>query len=160
MGWSDPPEAANLFNPAFFGEVARRVSESYTEECESNMPIILAFLATPLVVYRDTRQTLNPRKYSYLHTWSIANPHVRIGLARRVDELKPYIRLGLAFAIRHRSIVIDEAGAIRVLPRTLSKKRLPKIDSSDYFKGAKTLGRWLARTDRLADIFVMLGMRP
>ena len=157
--WHNTPrDVAHLFNPAFFGEICRRVSESYVKEAAKPMPFPLALLAMPLVVYPDSRQTLKPRSYDYLHTWITANPEIRLKLPRRCLELAPYVRLGIAFAMTQRSLEITETGGIRPLRRA-RMKQIPRIDTSDYFHGSRTLGRWFARVELDSNIFVMLGVR-
>ena len=158
ISWSDQPAiAANLFNPAFFGEMIRRLSDAYVSESGREMPFVFAFLAPPLALYPDSNRTLKARSYDYLHTWVTANPGIRITLARRCRELAPHVRLGMMFAIAHEAIEISQTGGIRPLKRPKGYHK-PAIDSSQYFVRCRTLGRWLARVDQVSNVFLMLGL--
>lgn len=151
------PIVANLYNPAFLGELIRRVGEAYRKECARDLPLALSFLAIPLVIYPDSRGTLKARSYRYLHSWAIDNPQIRVHFARRCGELAPYIRLALAFAVAHRAIAIAPGGGLRPLRRPRGAS-VPALETSDYFVACQTIGRWLARVEIESNIFIMLGV--
>jgi len=50
-----PIEVANLFNPAFCGEVIRRCGAGYSAKLQTGMPYALAFLVLPIVLHPATR---------------------------------------------------------------------------------------------------------
>ncbi len=151
------PIVANMYNPAFLGELIRRVAEAYRKECARDLPLMLAFLALPLILYPDTRGTLRPRSYRYLHSWAVDNPQVRVHFTRRCRELAPYIRLALAFAITHRALAVEASGGIRPLRRPRGVAAL-RLESADYFSSCQTIGRWLARAELDSNSFIMLGV--
>lgn len=161
INWSQQPrDVANLFNPAFMGELARRTGTGYRGESGVGIPTVLVFLAAPLAFYPDARRTLNHRNYRSLHTWVVENPEVRISLARRVSALSPHVRLGLAFALAHRTLAIEDDGTILVLPRRRRSGPLPEIESRDFFSSAEKIGRLFARVQQPFNIFLTLGLEP
>jgi hypothetical protein len=122
------PIIANMYNPAYLGELIRRVAEAYRKECACDLPLMLAFLALPLVLYPDSRATLRAR-----------------------------IRLAIAFAVAHRALMIEEGGGLRPRRRPRGAS-VPRLESSDTFSSCQTIGRWLARAELESNIFIMLGV--
>jgi hypothetical protein len=156
-----PPDVASMFNPAFIGEIIRRTGQAYEEEAAKPMPFILAFLAVPLLIFSDTRNTLEARRHRQLHSWIQMHPEVRVQLALKARELAPYVRQAMAFAINYKSLQLTEQGEISVLPRIKKRGvRVLPINSSDYMTKAGVLGKLFGRVDQDHNIFVMLGVRP
>lgn len=159
IDWHREPMATrHQFNPAFIAELVRRTCGGYVEAA-GPMPFALAFLAVPLVVYPDSRSTLNGASDTQLHTWITKHPGVRVSLAPRVRALTPYIRLGIAFGLTHRALGLTDRGELTVLRRVKAKGApTPAIDASDYMRGARTLGRWFGRVGEPSNVFLMLGL--
>lgn len=157
--YEQPRDVANLYNPAFIGETVRRAAHAYKVQGKRGMPMHLAFILTPLVLYTDSRSTVKAASHSYLHSWITAHPELRISLARRIIEITPYTRLGVAFSIKHASLALAGDGTLVVKPRRRVKDQ-PDLDTLDYFVAARTLGRWFARVDQDFNIYLMLGIRP
>ena len=161
IDWHREPMASrHQFNPAFLAELIRRTCIGYGEEA-GPMPFALAFLTSPLVIYPDSRSTLNSASFKQLHTWITTHPEVRIALAARVRALVPYIRLGVAFGLAQESLILNGEGAFEVLRRT--KRRgtpIPAVETSEYMKGARTVGRWFGRAGEPSNVFLMLGLTP
>lgn len=159
INWYDQSrDVANLFNPAFLAELVRNTAQAYRSEKKQDMPVHLAFISTPLILYTDSRSAIKGRSFSYLHTWVAAHPHLRIRLARRINEIAPYVRLSIAFALKHSSFHLTDAGRLEIKRRRA--KDAPNFSQVNYFTAARTLGKWFARVDQEFNIYLMLGIKP
>lgn len=79
--WEERPiEVANLFNPAFCGEIVRLCVKSYVDETGRGFPYILSFLVLPTLMYNDTRATMAARKYTFLYNWLQEHPALSLKL--------------------------------------------------------------------------------
>src|SRR6266699_1933084 len=73
--WEERPvEIANLFNPAFCGEILRRCISSYQQTNSLPLPYPLLFLVLPIILHRDTRERISPRQRLTLHAWLQKHP--------------------------------------------------------------------------------------
>ncbi|SEI66255.1 hypothetical protein SAMN04488058_101275 [Deinococcus reticulitermitis] len=161
INWNREPVATrHQFNPAFIAELVRHTCVGHGKAAGA-MPFALAFLAVPLVMYPDSRGTINGASDTQLHTWITKHPAARISLAPRVRALVPYVRLGVAFGLTQRALSLDERGQLIVVRRVKTRGApTPAIEASDYMKGARTLGRWFGRVGEPSNVFLMLGLTP
>lgn len=132
----------------------------YAEESGDGLPLVLAFVALPLLLYRDSRTSLTARRYRSFRTWLDETPEVRVALGERSRELQAFVRLGVAFALQHRAVRLDEGGTLYAQPRARARRgaQLPK--DAEHFKAAFVLGRLLRQGGQLHNVFIALGVRP
>jgi hypothetical protein len=157
IDWSNlPPDIAHLYNPAFLGELVRGCAEGYGQD---GMPLIIAYIALPLLLYKDSRESLNSKRFKYLRDWIEEFPETRISLATRSRALKPYVTLAIIFAVQHQTIHLSEQGQLHALPYPKLKPRQPKRpEPHPEVVLAKKLGKLLVQWGQLPNLFIALGV--
>ncbi len=160
--WEERPvEVANLFNPAFCGEIIRLCIKSYVDETGRSFPYALSCLILPILMYNDTRATMAVRRYTYLYNWLQEHPYLRVGFAYRVRELLPISKESLTFLLQLDALVLDDEAGLR--PTQYSRRRLNSQNQTstlDFYDKAKLLGKWLARAGDVVTIYTMWGIQP
>jgi hypothetical protein len=164
--WADrPPEVANLLNPAFCGQVIFRCVQSHFDESDgAAMSYPLAFLVLPLILHRDTRETMRENR-RYFAVWLNGNQHVKIGFAQRARSLVPYAREALTFLQQARIISVSDSNAM-IIPGAarLRRPRGRRFTEGDETKACLSrsaqLGKWFARANSPATIYALLGVMP
>ncbi len=160
--WENRPiDVAHLFNPAFCGEIIRLCAKSYTTESKIGFPYLLAFLVLPILLYEDTRISMNARSYYFLHIWLQDHPHLRINFAERVRQLAPTTQESLGFLLQIDALTLSDDA--RLVARSYRRKvpasqKLSQI--KDFHDKAEILGKWLAKAGEVSTIYLMWGIRP
>ena len=162
--WEQRPiEVANLFNPAFCGEIIRICVKSYVKETDQAFPYLLTFLVLPIILYDNTRKSMAPdgRRYSFLHHWLQDYPYLRIHFAERVRELIPITQESLTFLVQLQLLSLNENGTLETIEY---RRRIPESQRTDpikdFYHKAEILGKWFARAGDLKTIYIMWGIQP
>ncbi|MEP0868830.1 DUF6521 family protein [Trichocoleus desertorum AS-A10] len=156
-----PVESANLFNPAFCGEIIRLCVKSYFKESGRTFPYALAFLVLPIVLYHDTRVTMSARQYSYLHVWVQDNMHLRVNFANRARELVPVTREAITFLLQIGALELSNDAALHA--NSYRRKKIGSQNEASIascYDKSELLGKWFARAGDTATIYVMWGVKP
>ena len=155
---SRPTEVANLFNPAFCGEIIRVCVKSYTKESNKPFPYLLSFLILPTLLYKDVRQTMQG---SYLNTWLQQNIEVRINFAQRTRSLVPITQESIAFLLQLGLLNLNEDGDLEASKfRKSPSKSQNEFPISDFYEKSVLLGKWFARVGDVRSIYIMWGIQP
>lgn len=164
--WADrPPEVANLLNPAFCGQVIFRCVQSFFAESKGvAMPYPLAFIVLPLILHRDTRDTMGESR-RYFAVWLNGNQHIKIGFAQRARALVPFTRETLTFLQQTGVIgVHQEDATISPAIDRLRPRRNRRFAEGEEMKmclsRSERLGKWFARAKSPATIYALLGVMP
>lgn len=160
--WEQRPiEEANLFNPAFCGEILRRAIAFYNKNSETRFPYPLIFLVLPIVLHKSTRESIGEKIKSPLHVWLQENQNARVGFAERAKSLIPITKEAFNFLWQLNSVGIDENVGIGL------RKGLKKVDENqgdeeirDCLRKAEIVGRWFARAGNTANVYTMWGVKP
>lgn len=160
--WEERPiESANLFNPAFCGEIIRLCVKSYVRETGRGSPYLLSFLVLPTLMYSDTRATMGTRRYAFLYNWLQEHPYLRVGFAHRVRELLPISRETLTFLLQIGALTLDDEAGLRPTPyRRKSLNSQKEVSIKDFYDNAELLGKWFARAGDVATIYALWGIKP
>lgn len=160
--WEERPvEVANLFNPAFCGEIIRLCTKAYVKEANQGFPYLLAFLVLPILMYDNTRATMEARRYTYLYNWVQDYPYLRVDFAIRVRELIPITQEALAFLLQLEALALDDEGCLvarRYRRRGVSSQEEAQI--KDFYNKAELLGKWFARAGDVRTIYAIWGVQP
>ncbi len=157
---SRPTEVANLFNPAFCGEIIRICVKSYTRESNKPFPYLLVFLILPILLYNDVRQTMKG-SYSYLNNWLQKNIEVRINFAQRTRALVPITQESIAFLLQLGLLNLNQDGDLEASKfRKHSTKSQNEFPISDFYEKSDLLGKWFARVGDIRSIYIMWGIQP
>jgi len=157
---SRPTEVANLFNPAFCGEIIRICVKSYTRESNKPFPYLLVFLILPILLYNDVRQTMKG-SYSYLNNWLQKNIEVRINFAQRTRSLIPITQESIAFLLQIGLLNLNQDGDLEASKfKKHSTKSQNEFPISDFYEKSELLGKWFARVGDVRSIYIMWGIQP
>jgi hypothetical protein len=162
--WRDrSPEERALLNPSFFSLLFWHAATGHMTEGGIGLPFGTAFLVLPMVLHRETRESLPKMVATSLPVWLDDNQLVRARLAERARTLVPYTKEALMFG--------DIRGFLKVSADAVSAEKgwKDKISaelrkSSDEVrscaKRADFLGRWFARAGSPVTVMALMGVRP
>jgi hypothetical protein len=155
-----PIEEANLFNPAFCGELLRRAIGAYNNSVQNKFPYPLSYLVLPIVLHRPTREAIVLQNRQ-LHVWLQNNQSVRVGFAERTKSLIPISNEALKFLLQIKSISVDESAGLNLLTRAKAiTTAYGDEEIRDCFKKAALVGGWFARAGTASNIYTMWGIKP
>ncbi|WP_395409571.1 three component ABC system middle component [Cellulosimicrobium funkei] len=130
-------------------------------EPKTAAPYYLAHIALPMAVNATVQDRLTYNIASLLGTWANGNPDLLANLPPQISALRVETRAGISFAMRHRIVALDGAG-FRSVNKAVGK--MPKAaeanDLARCQRAARYLGRWFARTNDVAVISALIGVRP
>jgi hypothetical protein len=157
------PEERALLNPSFFSLLFWHAATGHMEGGGTGLPFGTGFLVLPVVLHRETRESLPKMVTTSLPVWLDDNPLVRARLAERARTLVPYTREALLFGGTRGFLTVSED---RVLAEQGWKRKISADlrRSSDEVrscaKRADFLGRWFARAGSPATVMALMGVRP
>ena len=160
---SRSPEERALLNPSFLSLLFWHAASGHLAEGGAGLPFATSFLVLPMVLHRNTRESLPKIVTTSVPVWLADNPLVRARLAERSRMLVPYTKEGLMFG--------GMRGILTMSGEAVSAERgwKPKLSkelrrSSDEVRAcanrANFLGRWFARTGTPATVMALMGVRP
>ncbi|MBL4746985.1 MAG: hypothetical protein JKY08_11555 [Flavobacteriaceae bacterium] len=153
-------EINNLLNPAFCGAVYVAMVDGYNSKSESNIPIYLPYVLMPIILHKDSRNTIPSTAITKFHSWIQSKEQVKIGLHKRVKSLEPFISEAMLFLSGQGLLMIDDLGAIELTSKTKINKIIKNSESiSEYIRKAKTLGTICGNTHSDSTILALLGLQ-
>ncbi|MFD5907006.1 three component ABC system middle component [Streptomyces microflavus] len=159
-GWSERPSVvAAMLNPALIAALLATTAEGHAKETGQGVPVVLSFVATPLVLHKGTREALPASTATHLATWVSRNPVLRAGLPQRAVSLVEPVRAGIRFGLAHGVLSIDE-DRLSAIPRRRPRGVRPPHQLNEILRKANLVGRWLAKTDSPATVLALLGVAP
>jgi hypothetical protein len=159
-GWSERPGViAAMLNPALVALLLAAAAEGHARDTGQGVPVVLSFVAAPMVLHRGTREALPASTATHLATWVSRNPVLRAGLPQRAVGLVEPVRAGLRFGLAHNVLVIDH-DRLSAVARKRSRGVRPPRQLDEILRKANLVGRWLAKTDSPATVLALLGVAP
>lgn len=152
-------EVFNLFNPAFCGAVIATVVEAYQSESNKAFPFPVAYLLLPVLLTKETRDTLPVSVKQPMHAWIQNNPKVRIGFGPRCKDLLNISHDAITFLLQTKYLRMSNDSDL-ILLKPLKIKNLTSDEVQHIMKKAVLLGKWLAHSGSPCTIFTMWGVRP
>lgn len=160
-----PSEEQRLLNPAFCSVVLWHAAVGYKMESHDDlaMPLEEAFLVMPMILHRETRDSLPRNAMTSLPAWVNTYPLARVTIADRGQLLVPYTKEAMYFGGVHGLLRFPRGG---IQANFLWRGKIRRIlsDSSDEVrqcnKRAEFLGKWFARTGGPETVLAFLGVRP
>lgn len=156
-------EERALLNPSFFSLLFWHAATGHMVEGGAGLPFGTSFLVLPLVLHRETRESLPKMVTTSLPVWLDDNPLVRARLAERARTLVPYSREALLFGGTRGFLTIseDRVSAEQGWKRKISAElRRSSDEVRSCAKRADFLGRWFARAGSPATVMALMGVRP
>jgi len=157
------PEERALLNPSFFSLLFWHASTGHMAEGGAGLPFGTGFLVLPMVLHRETRESLPKMVTTSLPVWLDDNPLVRARLAERARTLVPYTREALLFGGTRGFFTVsqDRVSAEQGWKRKISAELRQATDEvRSCAKRADFLGRWFARAGSPATVMALMGVRP
>jgi hypothetical protein len=157
------PEERALLNPSFFSLLFWHAATGHMAEGGAGLPFGTGFLVLPMVLHRETRESLPKMVTTSLPVWLDDNPLVRARLAERARTLVPYTREALLFGGTRGFLTVseDRVSAEQGWKRKISAElRRSSDEVRSCAKRADFLGRWFARAGSPATVMALMGVRP
>lgn len=160
-GWSSrSPVPAAMFNPALVSITIATAANQYEETAGFPMPWPLAHLVTPLVLHRPTREVLPRTKATSLTKWASDNTVIIAGFPARAKQMAPYVREGLRFGLRERTIEAVGGDGLRSLAEAQIIARRAAGDLPVIYRASGMVGRVFGRAGNAASIYAALRVQP
>lgn len=152
------PAVATMLNPALIATILTSAAERYESVSTKGMPWELAFIVTPLVLHRGSRESLPPTRRTHIPKWVGDNPLLLTAFPERAKAMVPHIREGIRYAVNQQTIVIENGKLFGLLPAT---KRPPADgDIQSIVHAAGFLGGWFTKSESTSTIYAMFGVTP
>lgn len=160
--WENRPiTVANLLNPAFCGEIIRIMIKAYKSETEKALPFELTFLVLPLVLHKQSRDSLPSTTSKNFYEWLEENTMTKIHLVNKIKSLVPYTRESILFLIYHEAININNDGELDFIAyRKSSLSYINNEEIQTIYKKAQMLGKWLGKVGNTKTIYAAIGIKP
>ena len=126
------------------------------------MPFSLTPFVFPLVLHPGTRNIL-PDIRTTFPTWLQEHRELLVELPIRIEELVPYTREAIIFALQRDALTIDSEGMFREgKSKMTGKTKFPEISSEigECWRRSEFVGRWLAEAGPAATIYGLTGVTP
>lgn len=162
INWSERNTiVANLFNPAFCGEIIRVAIKEYNQHTNTKFPYAFTFLVLPIVLHKATRERMPRSVRTYFFVWVEKNDDLFFDFATRTRSMVKYTKEALSFLLVHNKIQMNENAEIVATNERI--KKINKVDYQEYneiLKRAEMLGKWLSSTSDVKSIYSFLRITP
>lgn len=160
---SRTPEERALLNPSFLSLLFWHAANGHMAESGSRLSFATSFLILPLVLHRETRESLPRSVITSVPVWLEESPFVRARIAERARMLAQYTKEALMFGgMRGFLTISPDAVSAEVTWESAVKAELKR--SSDEVrscaKRALFLGRWFSRAGSPMTLMALMGVRP
>ena len=156
-------EEQSLLNPAFCAMLIWKAATGYKSEGNAMLSLEESFLVAPIVLHKQTRDSLPRQISTSVAVWVQENPLERGGIGIRSQRLVAYTKEALLFGGLHGFLSFEGGSVIatdtysRALSRTLNAAT---EEVKDCAKRSLFVGRWFAQTGGPATVLALLGVRP
>lgn len=164
--WSErPPEEQRLLNPSFCSLLLWHSARAHEEadRTRSGMAFESSFLVLPMVLHRETRESLPTKVTTSLPVWLGRNPLAPSTIADRARSLVPFTKEALRFGGAYGVLQFNRT-IIRANSDWKGRMESALEDTSDEVracaKRAEFVGRWFAKTGNAETVLTLLGVQP
>lgn len=160
--WNDRNTiVANLFNPAFCGEIIRVVAYSYNKHTNNHFPFAFIYLILPILLHKETREKMPRSVKTYFFVWVEENDKLFFDFSIRTKSMVKYTKEAIIFLLTYNRIEITENGEITTVnekPKQYIKEGYQEYN--EIIKKAEMLGKWLAITSDVKSIYSFFRITP
>ncbi|HMI02395.1 MAG TPA: three component ABC system middle component [Pedobacter sp.] len=160
--WTDRNKiVANLFNPAFCGEILRAVIKEYNKHTSVDFPFAFSFIVLPILLHKETRQKMPRSTRTYFFVWVEENDSLFFDFAQRTKSMVKFTKEAISFLLVYKKIVIADTGRM-----TSTSEKIKQVSDEDYeeyndiLKKAEMLGKWLSQTSDVKSIYSFFRITP
>jgi hypothetical protein len=127
------------------------------------LPFETAFLVLPMVLHRETRESLPKTVMTSLAVWLDEKSLARSRIADRSQMLVPFTKEALSFGGLH-GLLLLKTGVVEANLDWKKKVTASLKACSDEVrtcaKRAEFVGKWFAKTGGVATVMALIGVRP
>jgi hypothetical protein len=160
---SRPPEERALLNPAFCSCLLWQAATGYENVANTPLPLDIAFLVLPIVLHRQTRESLPKTTTTALAVWLERNELQRSMVANQAKKLVPFTKEAIIFGGVYGLIDVKN-GTIRSNDTWKKAINADLKDSTPEVRmcagQAEFVGRWFAKAGSSATVMTILGVKP
>lgn len=159
---SRPPEVANLLNPAFCSVLLFDTVKQYQSEGFDGLPYPLSFLVLPIILHKNTRQSLPKTRSTKMSAWLQDKSFVKIGFAKRARLTVPFTNEAILYGVHGQVLSLSNEGLLMVGSSTISPPKRGNLDDEifEYREKAKFLGKWFSDVGSVSTIYAQWGIKP
>lgn len=162
--WTDRSiEERSLLNPGFCSMLLWHAARGYASERSVPMAIEISFLVLPVVLHKETRESLPTNIRTSLPTWLAEHPIVATRLGERAVTLRAFTKESLIFGGSHGLLAFAQDGVrgnADMRRRVNAALKVTSDEVLDCAKRAEFLGRWLEKAGGPETVMTLLGVRP
>lgn len=153
-------ETKNLLNPAFCGLVYASIVDGFNSKSSTLIPFYLPYILMPIVLHKESRLAIPATSVSKFHIWLQGNEQIKIGLARRIKSLEPYVSDASMF-LHGQGYIESTTDFCIKLKKTSTMKKIVNSSESivEYTTKAQTLGAICGKNNSVLSILALLGVQ-
>lgn len=157
-----PREEARLLNPAFIGATIWSCASGYASIQDRALPYALAFVAVPVVLHKETRESLPKSINTSLASWLSRNTRAHVGFVDRSRALVPMINEAIIYSTNGSMLTLVDTHLIASdRPRSISRFQREATDEvQDCIKKAEFVGKWFSRAGDYTTVMALWGVAP
>ena len=157
------PEERGQLTPSFCAVLLWHAARGHTANSKVALPFETAFLVLPMVLHRETRESLPKSVKTSLAVWLNEKSLARSRIADRSRMLVPFTKEALSFGGMHGFLSL-KTSVVEANFDWKNKVNACLKASSDEVgtcaKRAEFLGKWFAKTGSAATVMALIGVRP
>lgn len=153
-------EVAYLLNPSFCGRMLYSTIRTYCASTQRAFPFPLVYLILPLVLHKETRESIDSRKQ--LHLWVQQYPQLLIDFSQRTTDLIPITNEAIEFLLQTEKLVLTPNAELETSPTScnLSKTRYIDSEIKECLQKCEHVAKWFAAAGKVENVYIELGVRP
>lgn len=156
-------EERALLNPAFCASLIWHFSAAGGGQQKRALTFTESFLVLPIVLPKNSRESLPRSTRTSLATWLDANPSFQATLATRCKAMAPFTKDALLFG-GTRQLFYVSTEAIQAnnewKRRASAAMRKSSAETQSCLKKSAFLGSWFIETGSDNSVLALLGIRP
>ena len=164
--WQErPPEEQRLLNPSFCSLLLWYSARAHADADRGRSGIAFekCFLVLPMVLHRETRESLPTKVTTSVPVWLARNPLAPSTIADRARSLVPFTKEALRFGGAYGALQFKDT-IIRANLGWKARMATGLEDTSEEVracaKRAEFVGRWFAKTGNAETVLSLLGVQP
>ena len=156
------PEERGLLTPSFCALLLWHAARGYFSNSGASLAFKMSFLILPVVLHRETRESLPMAITTSLAVWVVRNPLASSRIANRAQLLVPFTKEALTFGGIHGLLIISGNTVAPSLDWRRKVTATLKTSSEEVrtcAKRAEFLGRWFAKSGSPDTVMALIGVR-
>ncbi len=156
-------EEAHLLNPPFCCITLTSACAGFTELSGQPLPFALAFMVLPIVLHKNTRESLPRTTRTSVPAWLQEHAEARIGFHKRLMALKPHTREAMRYGLGFDLMAMGDSGLIRcIVTNTRINRAIRSLDgdAQECVSRARLLGKWFGTSASTETLMALWGIRP